>query len=58
MTAKPLESLMPGSDPQPPPNVPFGTCPRRTAWPLIVLSVLFVAWFVFLWYVALKYPAR
>lgn len=43
---------------QPPTNVPFGTAPRRTAWPLFGLLVIFAAWFGFLLWLALTHPAR
>ena len=42
---------------EPPPDVPFGTHPRRSTGPLIVLLVLFAAWFVCLVWLALRYPA-
>jgi hypothetical protein len=37
---------------------PFGTVPRRPVWPLVLLIVLFVAWFAFLLWMAIFYPAR
>lgn len=41
-----------------PPDVPFGTHPRRSKGPLAVLIVLFAAWFICLVWLALRYPAR
>ncbi len=46
------------SQPPPGPNVPFGTEPRRPAWPLTALLIVFAAWFAFLIWMAVKYPAR
>jgi hypothetical protein len=46
------------SKPAQPPNVPFGTHPRRPAWPLAALIVAFSLWFAFLVWMAARYPAR
>lgn len=42
----------------PPSPAPFGTEPRRTTWPLVALISVFVAWFGFLVWMAVSYPAR
>jgi len=39
-------------------SAPFGTRPRRRAWPLAVLIVVFSLWFALLVALALRYPAR
>ena len=49
---------MTGSKPEIPPHVPFGTRPRRPAWPLVALIVAFATWFAFLVWMAVQYPAR
>ncbi len=41
-----------------PPNVPFGTHLRRSSGPLLALIVIFAAWFGFLVWLAVYYPAR
>jgi hypothetical protein len=41
-----------------PPDVPFGTHPYRSSGPLFALIVVFAAWFGFLVWLALRYPAR
>lgn len=41
----------------PPPNVPFGTHPRRTAWPLWLLAALYVLCFAALIWLTVRYPA-
>jgi hypothetical protein len=41
-----------------PPDVPFGTLPRRSLAPLIVLILLFAIWFACLVWLAVRYPAR
>lgn len=46
------------SKPAPPPNIPFGTHPRRPAWPLAVLIAVLCLWFAFLVWMAMRYPAR
>ena len=46
------------SKPETPPNVPFGTYPRRPCWPLAALLVIFAVWFAFLVWMAMRYPAR
>jgi hypothetical protein len=40
---------------QSPPDAPLGTHPRRPAWPLIAL---FILWCAFLVWLAVYYPAR
>ncbi len=42
----------------PPSEAPFGTEPRRQAWPLLTLLGVFAAWFAVLIYLAIRYPAR
>lgn len=46
------------SKPELPPDVPFGTHPRRSAWPLTALVIVFALWFAFLVWMAMRYPAR
>ena len=46
------------TQPEPPPNSPYGTHPRRSSWPLVLLIMLFAAWFVVLVWLAVQYPAR
>ncbi len=46
------------AEPETPPNVPFGTHPRRSAWPLAGLIVVFLLWFAFLVWLAVRFPAR
>ena len=41
-----------------PPDLPYGVQPRRPAWPLALLVVGFAAWFAFLIWLAIRYPAR
>lgn len=41
-----------------PPDVPFGTQPRRSPGPLAALIILFALWFGFLIWLAVRYPAR
>lgn len=48
----------PESKPEFPANVPYGTYPRRATWPLTVLIIVFAAWFFFLVWMAVQYPAR
>jgi hypothetical protein len=40
------------------PHAPYGVHPRRAAWPLATLLVVFAIWFGFLIWLAVKYPAR
>ncbi len=50
---------MPQEPTQPPPgDAPFGTLPRRPAWPLTGLIALFAVWFCLLVWLAIRYPAR
>lgn len=44
-------------DAQPSSDAPLGTLPRRRAWPLYALIVAFAVWFVFLVFLAVRYPA-
>lgn len=44
--------------PQTPPNAPYGTYPRRSVWPLVLLIVAFALWFAVLLWMAAVYPAR
>ncbi|MCK4342482.1 MAG: hypothetical protein KAY37_12250 [Phycisphaerae bacterium] len=43
---------------EPLPDAPFGTSPRRPAWPLITLIIIFLLWVTILIWLAVKYPAR
>jgi hypothetical protein len=43
---------------EPQSDAPYGTVPRRPAWPLILLIVLFALWFLVLLWLAIRYPAR
>ena len=50
---------MPPAPSQPPPgDAPFGTVPRRPAWPLVGLLIAFGLWFCVLVWLAVRYPAR
>ncbi len=40
-----------------PSDAPYGTEPRRPAWPLVLLAILFAGWFAFLVWLAVRYPA-
>ncbi len=42
----------------PPGDAPFGTVPRRPAWPLVCLIVLFALWFCILVWMAIRFPAH
>ena len=46
------------SAPQPSADHPYGTEPRRSRMPLVTLIAAFAAWFAFLLWMALQYPAR
>jgi hypothetical protein len=41
-----------------PPDAPYGTHPRRSNAPLIVLLAVFTLWFGFLIWLAIRFPAR
>lgn len=41
-----------------PPGVPFGTHPRRAAWPLVTLIVLYALGFAALVWLTFRYPIR
>ena len=45
------------TEPETSSEAPFGSS-RRPAWPLALFIVLFAAWFVFLAWMAIQYPAR
>ena len=49
--------MMTESQPAPPNHAPLGTLPRRPAWPLVVLIVIFAAWFAILIFLAVRFPA-
>jgi hypothetical protein len=44
--------------PDPTSDAPFGTEPRRPAWPLICAAIVFALWFSFLVFIAIRFPAR
>jgi hypothetical protein len=43
--------------PDPSSAAPYGTLPRRPAWPLVGLLALFAVWFGFLVWMAVRFPA-
>ena len=53
-----LDNVMADTKPSTPPDAPHGTYPRRSSRLLIVLGIVFCAWFALLIWMALSYPAR